>query len=477
MTIDPAQQPPAVSDPELVDRLAAHRTLRGVPREQLEWLAARAYLRRLAAGELVVARNTPIEALYAVLKGHLVIRVDRGAGPRKVMEWREGDVTGRLPYSRLGNPPGLTTAEEETELLMMHSRYFPEMIRTCHELTATLVHVMIDRARRFTTSDLQDEKMISLGRLAAGLAHELNNPASAVARSAKELSARMFEMEAASLALGSAGLDAGQLKAIAEVRDKCRNTNADAGLSPMARADRDDAVADWLARNRLSRDLAEVLAETPLTVEDLEALHGSVGRDALEFALRSVGATCRTRRLTGEVETAAARVHHLVAAIKGFTHMDQTGIQKPVDIRQGLTDTMTVLAGKARGKSVTVAIEAPDDLPAVDGYGGELNQVWANLIDNAIDASPESGHVQVCASSRDGSVMVQVVDHGPGVPEEIRERIFEPFFTTKPQGQGTGIGLDIVRRLVRQHGGSIEVASGPGRTEFQVILPVVTQGG
>jgi signal transduction histidine kinase len=476
MTLDPAPHEPAVIDPQMVDRLATHRTLRAVPREQLEWLVARSYLRQLAGGEVVGSKNTPIDALYAVLKGHLVIRVDRGAGPRKVMEWREGDVTGRLPYSRLSNPPGITTAEEPTELLMMHSRYFPEMIRTCHELTAILVHVMLDRARRFTTSDLQDEKMISLGRLAAGLAHELNNPASAVARSAKELSARLFEMEAASLALGAAGLTAGQLAAIARVRGQCIDPGADAGLSPLARADRDDAVAEWLARNGLSRDIGEALAETPLTVEDLEPLGRAIGRDALEFALRSIGASCRTRRLTAEVEMAAGRVHHLVAAIKGFTHMDQAGVRKPVDIRQGLTDTMTVLGGKARGKSVTVAIEAPDDLPAIDGYGGELNQVWANLIDNAIDATPESGHVQVCASSRDGSVVVQVVDNGPGVPEEIRERIFEPFFTTKPQGQGTGIGLDIVRRLLRQHGGTIEVDSRPGRTEFKVVLPPVQAG-
>jgi len=456
---------------ELVDVLAAHRTVGSAPREQLEWLAARAELHRFEVGEVISPVGMPLRALFVILSGHAVIRVDRGAGPRKVMEWHGGDVSGLLPYSRLGTAPGQVTVEEPTELLMVDRDHFPEMINKCHELTAICVHVMLDRARRFTKSDLHDEKMVSLGRLSAGLAHELNNPASALARSAKELSARMFEMEASALALGSARLTPDQLSILGRIRNECGEPGARAALAPLERAERSEAVADWLTLHHVGDDVAEALAETTLTVAHLDKLSEALGPDTLGFALRSMGASCRTRLLAAEIETAAARIHHLVAAIKGFTYMDQSNVRRPVDVAQGLVDTTTLLAAKARRKSVTVTMKVEDGLPKVEGFGGELNQVWTNLIDNAIDAAPESGRVEVHACRRDDKVMVRVVDDGPGVPDELAERIFDPFFTTKPQGQGTGLGLDIARRLVQEHDGQIELDSRPGRTEFRVTLP------
>ncbi len=460
-----------MTDIDLVERLAAHRMLGSAPRDQLAWLASHATLRRFAPGEEVSTMGEPLKALYVILSGHVIIRVDRGAGPRKVMEWRGGDVSGMLPYSRLTAPPGRVTVEEPTEIMMVDRDCFPEMIGRCHEVTAILVHVMLDRARHFTKSDLHDEKMLSLGRLSAGLAHELNNPASALARSAKELSARLFEVEASSLALGAARLTPEQLAAIREARTQCCEPGARAALTPLERADREEAVSEWLAGHGLRGEIGEPLAESALTVESLDRLAKTLGQDALGFALRSIGAVSRARVLASEVETAASRIHSLVAAIKGFTYMDQTKVPGPVAIGQGLADTMAVLGGKARKKSVTVTVEVAQDLPPVEGFGGELNQVWANLIDNAIDAVPESGRIEVTADGRDDSVVVRVVDDGPGVPEELMGRIFDPFFTTKPMGQGTGLGLDIARRLVHEHDGVIEVDSRPGRTEFRVILP------
>src|SRR6185369_8878049 len=189
---------------------------------------------------------------------------------------------------------------------------------------------------------------------------------------------------------------------------------ARAALSPLARADREEAVGAWLARRRIRGATAEELAETALDVDDLDRLASTLGDDALGFAIRSLAAGQRTRALASEVEIAAGRIHSLVAAIKGFTYMDQSNVPKPVAIGQGLSDTMAVLGAKARGKSVTVTIDVPRDLPTVDGLGGELNQVWANLIDNAIDAAPESGHVEVIAASQPSAVVVTVADDGPG---------------------------------------------------------------
>jgi signal transduction histidine kinase len=460
-----------VTEASIVERLLAHRLLKSAPRDQLEWLAAHGTLERFEPGETVSKKFEPIPALYIVLSGLLSIYVDHGAGPRKVLEWAGGDVTGLLPYSRATTPPGNSKVEETAELLVIDRQHFPEMIRRCHEVTAILVGVMIDRARRFTTSELQTEKMVSLGRLAAGLAHELNNPASALARSARELSSRVFEMEAAALALGSMQLTAEQLAAIAKVRAKCDPPGGRAALSPLERADREEALEGWLSRHRLKGVTAEELAETSLTVETLDELAASLGNEPLEFALRSLCAGHGTRLLAKEVEVAAGRIHSLVAAIKGFTYMDQNQVAQPVAIGKGLTDTLAVLGSKARAKSVSISLRVPEDLPKVEALGGELNQVWANLIDNAIDAVPEAGHVEVSAAAHNESVVVRVVDNGPGVPIEIKEQIFDPFFTTKPVGSGTGLGLDIARRLIRQHHGQIEIDSRPGRTEFKVTLP------
>jgi len=460
-----------VSEAALVERLVAHRTLGSAPREQLEWLAAHGRLKRIEVGEVVAKTGDPIVDLYVVLTGRFSIRVDRGGGLRKVLEWGPGDVGGLLPFSRMTRGPGVTTVDESGELLMVGRDCFPEMISRCQEITAALVHIMVDRARRFTTSDFQTEKMISLGRLSAGLAHELNNPASALKRSAGELGARVFELEASALALGAVRLSAEQLATIAALRNRCANPGVRAALSPLERADRAEEVGAWLARRGTRGATAEELAETALTVEDLELLARSLGDDVLGFALHSLAAGQRMRALASEVEIAAKRIHHLVGAIKGFTYMDQSHVPKPVAIGKGLLDTMAVLGAKARGKSVNVTVNVADDLPPVDGLGGELNQVWENLISNAIDAVPESGHVEVSAVGRPDAVVVTVADDGPGVPADLVEKIFDPFFTTKPMGQGTGLGLDIARRIVRQHDGQIELDSKPGRTAFRVILP------
>jgi signal transduction histidine kinase len=171
------------------------------------------------------------------------------------------------------------------------------------------------------------------------------------------------------------------------------------------------------------------------------------------------------------------RISGLVTAVKGFTHMDRATVAQPVDLTQGLDNTVTVLRAKARSRSASVVVEAEPGLPAVRGFVGELNQIWSNLIDNALDAIPDGGRVEVRASREQQRVVVRVSDNGAGIPDEIRSRIFDPFFTTKPLGQGTGLGLDIVRRLVRHNDGEIAVESRPGWTEFRVVLPAADGGG
>src|SRR5512140_492075 len=453
------------------DRLAAHRALGGAPPEQLAGLAERGHLVKLETGGLLASKGSAVMGLYIILSGHLSIHIDRGAGPHKAMEWRGGDVSGILPYSRLVGSPGDVKAEEPTEIFVIPREDIPELIRDCYELTAIFVHVMLDRTRQFTSSDLHEEKMSSLGKLAAGLAHELNNPASAVARSAQGLRARLTEVEASARALGAMRLTDAQEAAVRKARGLClAAAGTTFGSSPIERADREDALTAWLERHGVDVAAAEALADSAITLDALDALAKELQGEALEATLRWLVAGCATSQLASQIETAATRIHNLVAAVKGFTYMDQATMPKPVDIGKGLSDTLAVLNAKARGKSVSVSLDVPADLPRVSGFGGELNQVWANLVDNALDAA--RSRVAVAAERRAGSVVVRVVDDGPGLPAEIRERVFDPFFTTKPVGQGTGLGLDIARRIVRKHQGDIEVDSRPGHTEFRVALPL-----
>jgi signal transduction histidine kinase len=351
------------------------------------------------------------------------------------------------------------------------------MIRECHTVTSILVHTMLDRARTFTSADLHDEKMVSLGKLSAGLAHELNNPASAIERSAALLEHRLEDSERATRALCAAHLTDAQLASLDAVRTSCLATPERGVRSPLQRAEREEAIADWLTGHGLDPAIADALSETAVTFDALDVVASAVQGPALDNVLRWVAAACSVRSLASEIQEAATRISSLVMAIKGFTHMDQASVAEPVDLARGLDNTVTVLRSKARSKSATVVVDVEPDLPRVRGFVGELNQIWANLIDNALDAIPGSGRVEVRASRERDRVVVRIIDNGSGIPEQIRDRIFDPFFTTKPQGHGTGLGLDIVQRLVRHNDGDISVESRPGRTEFRVALPAVAIEG
>jgi signal transduction histidine kinase len=455
---------------DLVDRLAAHRTLGTAPREELAWLASHGSLRHLDPGEVLTAKGHTVEGLYIVLSGRISIFVDRGSGVQKMVEWRPGDVTGFLPYSRLTSPPGDTIAQEPTEVLALHRDQMPDMIRACQTVTTILVHNMLDRARMFTSSDLHDEKMLSLGKLSAGLAHELNNPASAIERSATLLEDRLDDGERATRSFAGSRLSDAQLTAVDAFRASC-HVKIHGVASPIEQARREEEIADWLDAHHVNTAIADAIAETPTTIESLDRLSTAIEGPALEAVLRWTAAACSVRSLASEIQDAATRISGLVVAIKGFTHMDQATAAEPVDLVQSLGNTVAVLRSKARNKSAAIAVQLEPDLPRVRGFGGELNQIWVNLIDNALDAVPKDGRVEVSAGRDGNRVLVRIVDNGPGIPSDIRDRIFDPFFTTKPMGLGTGLGLDIVRRLVRHNDGEIGVESRPGRTEFRVLLP------
>ena len=457
---------------DLVDRLVEHKTVGGAPRAELEWLVSHGSLRSLETGEVLSAKGMPVAGLFVVLTGHVAIYIDRGAGRHKVMEWRAGDVAGMLPYSRLVTPPGDSVAQEPSEILSVPREDLEAMTRECHAITSMLVHTMLDRSRIFTSSSLHDEKMISLGKLSAGLAHELNNPAAAIERSASLLEQRLEETDQATRALATSGLSAAQLAAGDALQTSCVAARLQGVLSPIQQAEREDAIADWLSDHGVDAAIAEPLAETAVTIEALDRLAAAVNGPALAAILRWNAAGCSVRGIAAEIQDAATRIAGLVTAVRGFTHMDQGTFAEPVDLGAGLANTVAVLRAKARSRSAAVTVKLEPALPQVRGFVGELNQIWANLIDNALDAVPDGGRVDVTANVERQRVVVRVVDNGPGIPDAIRARVFEPFFTTKPVGKGTGLGLDIVRRLVNHNDAEIEVETVPGRTEFRVSFPL-----
>jgi signal transduction histidine kinase len=461
-----------VPERDLIDRLAGHRTVGKAPRTELEWLARHGQIRRLAAGQVLSAKGVQVEALYIVLEGRIALFVEKGGAINKMVEWRDGDVSGVLPYSRLIAPPGNATALEPIEVLAIPRDQFPEMTRECFEVTTILVHSMLDRARLFTSSDLLNEKMISLGKLSAGLAHELNNPASAIERCGAILRDRLEIAEAATRDLAAARLSDAQIATVDAVRAACLAKQAPGERSPLEQSDREDAIAAWLAAHGMNPANAEMLADTEVTFESLEELVGAVDPPSLDAVVRWAAAGCAVRNLTARIQDSAARISGLVKAVKGFTHMDHANVAEAVDIGPGLSDTVAVLRSKAREKSVAVRLNIEPGLPKARGFAAELNQVWGNLIDNALDAVKRGGTVEIRAAREDLRVLICVLDDGPGISSEVRQRIFDPFFSTKPQGMGMGLGLDIVRRLVNHNDGTIDFESQPGRTEFRVRLPI-----
>jgi len=368
------------------------------------------------------------------------------------------------------SPRGYLLADGPVEFLWIRLEDIRVMTRECYEFTAACVHEMLDRARDFKAYDKGQEKMAALGRLSAGLAHELNNPASAAARAARELDAARAEAVSAARDLGAAGLEGASLLALRSLESAVRRTTVET-LSPIDLAELEDAIMEWMEDRGIDADLAHPLAEGGLTVADLDAAAPAFGAGQLPLVLRYLAADCAVGRLLADISSATERIHSLVAAVKKHTHMDRASVVEPIRLEAHLADTVTLMSAKASLKGATLELSVEAELPAVEASVSELNQVWMHLVDNAIEAVGESGRIAIEATRDRNSVVVRIIDDGPGIPREQQDQVFEPFFTTKDVGEGRGLGLDVVRTVVGSHRGTVDLTSIPGRTEFRVALP------
>ena len=460
-----------MNDNNLIDRLAKTLShIDGISREELEWLVNHGELEFNEANSLIAEKGKRIPKLWIILSGLIVVKRDHGAGPRRVAQWGPGEVSGMLPYSRMKGPAGDNFIEVGGEFLTIHEKYFPEMVHLCPVFTAYTVHSMIDRARSFNTSDLHAEKMISLGKLAAGLAHELNNPASAAIQSAKWLRTELDKLESASHALSAARLSDDLINKIKQFQSACMVKSTRSVLSPIQMSEHEDKISDWLLQHNIEATLAEPLSATSVTIDRLNELAKMITGDKISIVLNWIAASCTTRSIAEDIEKSTARISELVSAIKRFTYMDKLAGLEYIELEGGIRDTIKIIDSKVKSKEAVINIEIESNLPRVQASGGELNQIWINLIDNALDAISNNGRIDITARREKDKVVVCIIDNGTGIPQDIISRIFDPFFTTKPTGQGTGLGLDVTRRYLHQSHGDITVESQPGRTEFRVSL-------
>ena len=474
--------PAATTAEELAGRVAA---LRGVgifsdlPEEQLRWFVEHARERRLAPGEVLARRGDPPEWMSVYLEGEAHGVRDDEMSDGYVYIARAGDplteVGGMLPYSRMREYPSTIRAVVPTRLLLLPVALFPEMLERMPVLGKRLVGVLSDRIREATKIDVQQDKLMALGKLSAGLAHELNNPAAAAGRAADDLLGALEEMRAADLRLCRHALSAEQRELIARFEREAigRQSEAQPPVSSLAQSDREEELAAWMDDEGVADGwkVAPALVEAGVDCDALGELLGSVGPVAFSDVLARVAAQLRANCLVCDIKAGTARISELVGAIKEYTYMDRAPLQE-VDLRKGLDNTLLILKHKLKSKNIEVVRDYDPDLPPVHVFGSELNQVWTNLIDNAADAMPEGGRLKVRTKREPTGVMVEVRDNGPGIPEHVRPHLFEPFFTTKPVGEGTGLGLDTALRIVRKHRGNIRFETKPGDTCFQVRLPL-----
>jgi len=442
-----------------------------LPQEQLAWLAEHFQQLRFQAGEIMAREGEPLDNLIVVLEGE--VRIQRGSGNGElIFRGFAGQVTGLLPYSRLTHYGGTTRAVLPTRIAALHRSFFPEMLKRSPLLGQRLVSIMADRIRETTRIETQRDKLTALGKLSAGLAHELNNPAAAAQRATAGLKEALVTVRDASIRLSRHALSREQMDLIIRFEAEAGTYAAPIPSDPLALSDREERITAWLEQRNIPDvwKVAPVLADAGVEVPGLESLASQVGDVVLCDALIRSTSILTISKLIGEIEISTKRISDLVRAIKEYSYMDQASMQE-VDLHKGLENTLTILHHRLKN-GIKVTREYGDNLPRICAFGSELNQIWTNLISNAIEAMQGKGELRVRTARDVDRVLVEIGDNGPGIPAEVLPHIFEPFFTTKGVGEGTGLGLDTVCRIIRNHHGEIRVDSKPGDTRFQVYLPI-----
>ena len=454
----------------LIDDLRKIEVFTDLPQEQLAWLAEHSLELHFQPGEIMGREGDPLDNLTVILEGE--IRVQRGSGAGEIIfRGFAGQVTGLLPYSRLTHYAGTSRAVLATRIVALHRNHFPEMLKRMPVLGQRLVSIMADRIRETARIETQRDKLAALGKLSAGLAHELNNPAAAAQRATASLREALETVRETSIRLARHALSAEQREIITRFEREAEQSS-NISSDPLAQSDREERINAWLDARHVpdAWKIAPAIADAGVELPKLETLADQVGDEVLSDALTRIASLITGAKLIDEIEISTKRISYLVQAIKEYSYMDQAAM-KEVDLHQGLENTLTILQYKLKC-GINVVRDYDESLPRICAFGGELNQIWTNLMANAIEAMHGKGELRVRTAKEFDRVLVEIGDNGPGIPLDVQPHIFEPFFTTKGVGEGSGLGLDTVARIIRNHHGEIRVASHPGDTRFQVFLPL-----
>ncbi len=444
---------------------------------QLDWLVENGQPACVEPGEYLFREGDEADYFYVIMNGEVQITREANGSEMILATHQAGGFSGEVPLLSGTNYIASARALHESKLLRFDNQSFREMFSVCPVIVSKLFGELSRRIQATEAMDRQREKMMALGVLSAGLAHELNNPAAAATRAADQLGDALARLQPMTINLTRV-LDEDQLKTLLTLRERAAVTLGQPDdLDSLTRSDREDELSDWLDDRGVDEgwEIAPLLVSSGITVDNLDTLADTLDDDAVLLdAINWLRRSLDSASLLRQVEQSSKRISELVKAVKSYSFMDQAPLQE-VDIHVGIEDTLTIMAHKLKSNHITVNKTYGKDLPALYAYGSELNQVWTNIIDNAIDAMVSAsgkGTMAIRTWSDDEDIWVEIADDGPGIPEEIRTRIFEPFFTTKPVGKGTGLGLDIAHRTVTaRHHGEIRVESQPGETKFYIRLP------
>jgi signal transduction histidine kinase len=472
-----AAPPPSPTPTEQI--VAALRTIQpldGLTDQEYRWLATHSTERVGSVGAVIFREDEPSHHMLIILKGELMV-LRRKSGPVARFVGRTSRVTGKLPFSRMKAWGADGGSVGSIWVLDIHEDLFPDMMCAIPSMGQRCVTLLLDRVRDFTRMDEQAEKLLALGKLAANLSHELNNPASAAQRSAATLSTELPEADDVKFRLARLFASDEELQRYtAWVKRARAEIKASAGFSPIPHSpleasDREAEIVRWLESHSVDSpwNIAPAFAESRIPLAMLDELAAAVSAEVLPSAITTVAGSLRIERMAETVVDSSDRIFELISAIRGYSFMDQAPVQD-IDLRQSIDNTLAMF--RSRTGRVEIRLEFDPELPPVSAYGSELNQVWSALIENALDAMHDHGTLTISIRATGQTAIVEVRDDGPGIDPAIQSRIFEPFFTTKPIGTALGLGLDTVQRIVNKHSGSVAVDSKPHATCFQVRIPI-----
>ena len=457
----------------MLDEIRHVPLLADLSEEDLEQLFQMAETVSIPAGQLVLQEGDSGDSLFVVLDGELEVTKRHGRQEVLLAVYTAGQFFGEMALLEQAPRSASVRTLRESRLLLISQAAFQTLLSCSPSAPLKILHTVTSRLRSTESMLIQNEKMAALGTLAAGLAHELNNPAAAIRRSAAQLRDTLAERERLAAELTTLTNDTHQKETLSALQAATiKRTATPPPYDPLTLSEQEDQLLEWLEDHSVGQawELAPVLVSSGWERGELERLADRFSPVQLPVVVRWLAANSSVYDLLEEVGTSAEAMSEIVKAVKTYSYLDQAPIQE-VDVRDSLENTLVLLRPKIKA-GVSIKRDYAD-VPRIEAYGSELNQVWTNIIDNAIDAMQSQGELTLHTRARDGDVIVEIVDNGPGIPSELQPRIFEPFFTTKAPGVGTGLGLHIAYNIVvHKHHGQIQVASKPGETSFRVLLPV-----